>query len=295
MQRPLDFGGVIGDGLKFGVTGVPTLLRLGWLPILLMGASTVLMLRGGATLLVGPRMARSEGAVSVFQGYKMTFEAVTSPGLIVGGALLLILGIIAFLPTYVGLIRRAAGLPTRQGGLGGYVFDERAWRVLAAGILYTLLLLAGLVFWLAPTALLMHLGGGLAGAGAVLLFLVGIGALIFVGVRLTLFVPLAGAEGSLSFREAWNLTSGNFWSILGASIIAGIVAAIIGVFIQLLGALVGAGIENATMMGGAGVEAAHATAKIITNVFQQLVSVGLAGAILRDLRGYGEPGVETPL
>ncbi|WP_233245174.1 MULTISPECIES: hypothetical protein [unclassified Caulobacter] len=116
-----------------------------------------------------------------------------------------------------------------------------------------------------PSGLVTLLTATLAGAGARsvaawIAFLGGLGVIglsMWVGVRLSLLSPQTFAEGRINLREAWVLTHGHFWGLLGmfvlnlfmAFVLTPIVFSLVGGLLTGVIALVGGGSKLFVLLG----------------------------------------------
>lgn len=96
----------------------------------------------------------------------------------------------------------------------------------------------------------------------------------WVGARLSMVTPMTFALGKISFGEAWALTRGRFWSLLGMMLLAAIFYVIIWLLISIIG------IAIVTVAGGGAEAIEHGQitpggiiAALATLVMQFLLSV----------------------
>ena len=287
MDRDIDFGTAVGGAFKFGLRGFAPLLRLGWLPLLVVVAGAALLIYAGATFDGMTRLGEAGETFRMGTGGSVLLDDVTSPAAAMLGGLLVLLGLIGFVPVYVGLIRRAAG----QADLPGWRFDGRSWRVIGAVLLLALLAVAGALLAVLPFVGVFAATGDPGGVGIAAMVVAGIAlfcAFVFVSVRLTLFVPLAATENRVSLSEAWSATRGKFWVLLGGLIVTGIGAAIIGSILELVGTLLGGALDVGAVLAGVIVVGAFF---ILSQIVQNLISIGFAGRVAHDLRGYASEDV----
>ena len=124
------------------------------------------------------------------------------------------------------LIRGESG-----GGLLGLSFGADTWRVYSGYWVWFLLYMAfsivmaivfgGLIAGFAMTAGASGDGAGAVGALALIpiFYVVQYGLMIFFGVRLAPANASSIARKKFAFFDAWKVTSGRFWSLLGAFVI----------------------------------------------------------------------------
>lgn len=123
--------------------------------------------------------------------------------------------------------------------LGLMLYQFVVWMGLCIGLSIVFVILAVVVALLLGGSIAsMENGAAGMGAGIILamvaLYLVFFGAVIYLGVRLSLAAPKTFAEKKISLFSAWSLTKGNFWSLLGCYLLA----AVIGIVVSLLGAVI---------------------------------------------------------
>lgn len=282
MERTIDFGEAVGGAFKFGIHGLLPLLRLGWLPLAVVLVGVALLVYGAGGL-GNTLFGDSETFVDdIFAGVPFANQLENPLALGLGG-LLILLGSILFVPVYVGLVRRAAG----QADAGGWRFDGRAWRVIGAALITGLLFLVAALVFIVPFSLLGAGIGDTGGASIAVLVVLGIAAfvaLVFVSVRLTLFVPMAATENRIALGDAWAATSGNFWVLLGGLLVTSIGASIVGAILEFAGGLfaeIGGGAVGVVGIGLLVVFYA------LSQAFQNLVAIGFSGSATGQLRGYG--------
>ena len=286
MRRQVDLSDALSAAFKFGIEGVGPLLRLGWLPLLVVTVGSFLLLDAGATFSSMSGLA-GDGTIRLGWGGRADFEEVTKPIQAVIGALVVLGGLVGFVPVYVGLLREAA---TQTRDSGRWRFDGRAWRMIGASLLLGFVMIVGVVVLMLPFLAVSSLAegemGGLGTLGFVVAGVLAFACFVFVYVRLVLFVPLAATENRVSFGEAWAATRDQFWTIFAGLIVVGLGTAIIGAILEVVGVSLGSVFEViGPTWAGPGLVAVGG---ILSQVFQNLVSIGFAGRVVHDLRGYGE-------
>lgn len=114
----------------------------------------------------------------------------------------------------------------------GYLRLGRDELRLALLMLVYLVLAVGFTFVVTLVAGLLAAGAGALGGAAgtllgVLIGLATLGFIVFVAVRLSLAGPMTFAERRLRVFESWSVTRGNFWRLLGAYVLAIVLALIV--------------------------------------------------------------------
>jgi hypothetical protein len=112
-------------------------------------------------------------------------------------------------------------------------------------MLIYLVLAIGFTFAVTLAAGLLAAGAGAIGGGAgtllgVLILLATLAFMTFVAVRLSLAGPMTFAQGRLRVFESWTLTRGNFWRLLGAYVLALVLALIVAVLALVIYAAIAA-------------------------------------------------------
>lgn len=158
--------------------------------------------------------------------------------------LLLPLGLIYYAVLYSAVYR--AILRPEEGGAGFLKLGGDEFRVLGALALLVLILMGGTF----AAGLILSVLGGLAGRGAAVLgVLLLLGGMVFLVVRLSLALPATFAERRILIFESWRLTKGRFWALLGAYVLAGVLAIVVsmlGLMIYVaVGALLAGGLREA--------------------------------------------------
>jgi len=115
------------------------------------------------------------------------------------------------------------------------------------GLLVALTLLfmgVELVFLIVATVVLGVLGLALGGGamavalGVAILLPAAICAVVFVGVRFSLAVPMTFATGRINLLGSWRLTQGRFWPLLGTYFLALVLSLVVGALTLVIAALV---------------------------------------------------------
>lgn len=102
---------------------------------------------------------------------------------------------------------------------------------------HLMMVLIGMGFLLAFELVIAALGGPRE-VSPMLVFLVGVALgilMTWVGVRLSLATPMTFAERRISISAAWRLTRGQFWSLFGMIVLAGIFYIMLFLLISVIG------------------------------------------------------------
>jgi len=203
-----------------------------------------------------------------------------------------------------------AVLNPRAGGFGYLRLGMDELRVFVVTLVLSILLVCA---WIAIAVVVSVLAGiaGATGANWLWLFVVlagfaGIGAIIWLAVRLSLAVPITVAENKFAFFDSFAVTRGQFWPLLGMAVIAFAMVLVISMLAWVitlpLNIMVGG---EAWSFGSSGDAEAVAAALDVTNpwviasaiaqavVYALTVGVMYApfAAAYRDIKGLG---AETP-
>lgn len=152
-------------------------------------------------------------------GRRTEFEELASAmGPIAGAGLLLMIGAAFLSAVFMAGVYRLILRPEDRGlahlKLGG---DE----LRLFGLTVLLWVLGALVFFASIMGL--SLAAAIAGRFSPLVWLIGFPAIVclwvFLGVRLSLAGPMTFAERRIRITEAWDLTRGRFWPLLGMSLL----------------------------------------------------------------------------
>lgn len=174
-----------------------------------------------------------------------------------------------------GAVNRAVLRP-EEGGFGFFRLGGDELRLILFTLVYGLLAVGAVLALVLVVAILRSVSGVLAGIG-------GIAAacgVIYLGVRLSLAMPMTFARRKLNIFGSWELTRGRFWPMLGAYLLSGLfaVAVTIAAVIVILivgGMFVGsASISMAGASGGVGSAGA-----IAVMLFVQLLNLAIQAAL----------------
>jgi len=242
----------IAFGLRYGFTGLGTALRLGWVSAaLILGAfyyfyvtadsidafsTSYLFSQFSAALadqfvsqLSAIFPALSDVTVTVDDEIDLDPEEVKaimgSIGVLYGGMLV---GFILFIPALVAMIREGAGLEARSGFLPAFGREE--WSFVAAYLILGLLFVAiyiGALIGLIPLAIVAESGGIEAGPLFTLAALVVMVLVFWFSIRIQLFPAHAAITGTINLGQAFGITSGRFWKLLGTVILFGLIIQLI--------------------------------------------------------------------
>lgn len=206
-MNKLPLGQTIAFGYAFLVTEFLTVLRICWIPALLLVAIEYL----------GRRYTLYYAIDAVGAGFALVDFAVVSSGLFIS---LLASSVMA-----VGITRAAMGLPLNSSRVY-FPLGRTEWRMLGANIRYVLsvlvlALLAGVV-----SAIVLFLSGvefgqpvedqaaGFAALLGSLLSILIFGYALIAAVRLAFFLPAVVVSEDKGLERAYNVAAGNVWRIL---------------------------------------------------------------------------------
>jgi len=212
----IPFERTIASAYRFAFTNILSVIGTGWFPFLLVSA-----LGAGLAVLFYPSIH------GLWLEDRKTFDSATVMTHIVpmvGAVVVVMLAlVVAQAMVTVGLMRKALGLHPGPVfvffSLGGQV-----WRLIGSYILMYLLMWGGiLVTALGISAVGMVLNQlSLKMAPVVLSILVFVAVLAFIYsiVRLSFFIPaVVVAENHIGLRRSWHLGRGNFWRIVGITLV----------------------------------------------------------------------------
>ena len=217
----IPFERTIASAYRFAFTNILSIIGIGWFPFLLFGA-----LVGGLVYLWMPQIAEIIAMIGKPKD-PQAFDAAHFMSLLAplaGTYFLVIVGfILAQSMVSVGLMRKALG---QHPGpvfifftLGGQV-----WRLIGSYLLLMLIawgVMLGIGLTIALTSFLVAKASQPAAAAATgILVFIAIVWCIYAVVRVSFFIPaVVVAENHIGIRRAWHLGRGNFWRIIGISLI----------------------------------------------------------------------------
>lgn len=220
------------------------------LTIVIWAAAYVVML----ILVVGAFVLVAGAAILPFMNDMQALERdptalLTSPALWGGLALALVLMVLLSGVVYGALFR--AFLRPEEGGLGYFRLGADELRLIGAYLLVTLL--SSAVNYGGQFALGL-LAQGVGGTGGMLISglgsLVMFGLAIWLAIRLSLVLPMTFDRRRISLASAWRLTDGQFWDMLGAYILAGLICLAAFVVIAIVVSIVVTAVVASGMSGG---------------------------------------------
>lgn len=216
--------------------------------------------------------------------------------------LLLPLALVFYAVLYSAIYRSI--LRPGEGGPGFVRFGGDELRVGAAMIAYWVVVVLSFVLAIMLASfiagLLSELGGG--GLGALVGVLLGVAVFcgfIWVGVRLSLCLPMTFAEKRIRIFESWRLTQGVFWPLFGANVLALVLSLVIGLLALMIyfaiAALLGGGVAAAASVFQPAFDSLGdwftpvrifytAVAAVVAAVTSAVIN-GVSAAAYRDLSG----------
>nr|GGH93980.1 hypothetical protein GCM10011355_07090 [Aquisalinus luteolus] len=193
--------------LKFGMNNILLTLKLYWVGMLLFVGGYALSFLGAIQLAGGFDALESGEAAVPFWPFLLVFVVVMG------------LGALAFAPASVRLARIIAGDAGEPSGIGYLKFTGREWRYVKGMVILGLIYLF-LVFvpTMLPMAFVNLETGEIPAFLSMLPLLMFIIMLVFLWfmLRLVTFLPMIAIEDRLSFRDAFRMTKGNVWRIVGS-------------------------------------------------------------------------------
>ncbi|MEO1042487.1 MAG: hypothetical protein AAFX52_09355 [Pseudomonadota bacterium] len=276
----------IAFGFRFALTGLPTALRLGWLPLLIITAASVQTTMSFMQAGIDPIETVRSGFGSMLDGgseFELEIENQgdyedLSPFVGLWG-LLAIIGYVLLIPAAVALYRQAANVETRGGFLP--VFGGPEWRFLFSFVVQYLVIVGFAIASSAAVAL-----GVLVGASIGVEVLAAVAALavtllmFWFFVRFSLFQPVVAITNSLSVPAAFGVTAGRFWKLIGTFILLVLITCLLLVAVAIVfgTALTVSGFGSPAYFG-------FTTAAYVVYTLVCLFSVGVIGRITGDLLG----------
>ena len=150
--------------------------------------------------------------------------------------------------------------PQAGGPIGHVRFGADEVRQIILVLIFNLILLGVAVAAGVFVGLLIAIGGVTGGfLGGLLAFVIGIPTMVLVSIRLSLATALTFETERIALGEAWRLTTGHFWNLFVAFLIAWIMA----IIVAMLGLAVSLGVV-AVVFGFEGV--GQATAPAMTSI-----------------------------
>ncbi|MEM6747708.1 MAG: hypothetical protein AAF608_09835 [Pseudomonadota bacterium] len=288
----------IAFGFRFAITGLPTALRLGWLPFLIVTAASIQMTSNFIHAGIDPMETVRSGFGAMMDGGAEfewewqadgDYEDLSATTSVWG--LLALLGYVFFIPAVVALYRQAANVETRGGFLP--VFGGPEWRFLASFLVMPLAIaLVALVLGLVTAAGVF--AGEATGIDAITVVagLVFVVAFLWFLIRFSLFQPHVAITNTLSVPAAVALTAGRIWKLLGTYILVGLILVLVAVAWSIV-----FGTAMAVSEFGSPAYMGIAVAGSAANVLISIIGYGIIGRITGDLLGtteYDEPYTDDP-
>jgi hypothetical protein len=216
-----------GRAFQFLLHEAGTILRLSWFPLLFVAIIQYFMLRSHFAAM---RSALEAGGPAALSGFSSMWQWQ------IANAVVTILGsaVVAV------ALHRVILLGDRKPGRYLYAAFgkvEMLFSLLPIIVIVPFTVVAALVFGLSAAFVPRSLA-----ALTVFLFVLAWSALIFVAIRLELILPITVLERRYDFTQAWSLTRGNFWRIVGLWLVVlipvALVAGTISIVTSPFGALV---------------------------------------------------------
>lgn len=251
----------------FRLTKEHPVVMLAWSGVYFVGMLLIAIVMA-ATL--GPQFTKMIREGKLTSGRPEDLEAISALMAQSWPAFILVLLMTAFLHSIIaGGVIRLVLRPEVRGfahlRLGKTELKLAAANLLAIG-LYAVSLVVGLVFMTGASQF-----GSFAGVLAVVLFL---GFALWIGVRLSLLLPVVFETGRVSVPMAWAKTRGHFWSLLGMIVLAVIFYVIVWILFSIISfAIVELAGGNAAMQNLGALTPAAAVAAIVSLVLQLLLQV----------------------
>jgi hypothetical protein len=197
----------ISRAYAFVIAEAGTIFRLSWLPLLIAAAVQYAAVRSGLELI---RAAVAGGQTSV--GRFTLWQALGTLIAMIGAAIVAV------------SIHRLALFGERKEG---------KWLNLQFGKVEFLFLVVPMLILMPLMVLfvLAFIGGELFAAAVTFLLII---AGLYLFVRLALLFPLMVVEGRALFRQAWEMSKGNFWRLFGVLILGSLPLILLGVLVGFL-------------------------------------------------------------
>jgi hypothetical protein len=212
----IPFTRTISGAYNFAFANIFSLLGIGWLPFLLLGAVIA-----GVVYELAPQVM----AIIDLTGGKPDPAKVLAlvPQILLGEAIVIPVLLLASAMVTVGVMRKAFG--QMPGPVYVYFsLDTPVWRLIGAYLLLWLLAVGTLIVLVGGVALVWFALDKVAPAAAIAVtVLLGIAAwvwAIYAIVRVQFFLPaVVVAENHISLGRSWALGRGNFWRIVGVVLV----------------------------------------------------------------------------
>ncbi len=273
----IPFERTIASAYRFAFTNVLSVIGTGWFPYLLVTA-----LGAGLAILLYPSVQDlwlQDG--KTFDSAKLLTHIVPLVGAVV---LVVLVLVVAQAMVTVGLMRKALG---QHPGLVFIFFSlgSQVWRLLGSYILAMLLLWGGIVIAAlgigAVSVVLSQVAPKAQDVVTGVLVFVAILAYIYSALRLSFFIPaVVVAENHIGLRRSWHQGRGNFWRILGITLIVSLP-------IQMAVSTISSTMMQIAMVPGLGVPPGPMTDaqghKLLSDLLDALRRIGPYYAVLQIL------------
>lgn len=274
MQRQLPIFQTVGESLTFGFFHLFKVLRLAWLPMILImvvwAAAVILVFGSGVTAVLTAGVAEGFAGKDVWEQIfdGMAWETV---GLGFGAVAVLAYLAAALVSALVAgsyavpVYRLAAVNASPPDGLFNLRIGPPQWRYLGATVIQIGLILIPVAVILAASFTIAAVAGdgfeplfdamlqdgeaytevsGPAGWGIFAVAVIGVIFVIWLALRLLTLLPATAAEDRIALGSAFSMTGGNVWRLLAAGIVYFIALAFISFALELA-------LGIATLIGGA--------------------------------------------
>ena len=296
-MRKLPLLAVAGYAYKFLIEDTATILRLSWLPLLLVTIVQYFTMRAFYRAL---RTALETGSVASLSDTSAIWSIWGSamPAWQLPGAVAVVIGtsIVA-----VALHRVILMGDRRPGLLVHFAFGK-------VEMLFVFLPIIGMAIAISGSMLLIGMIEALLGdknPALNLVFILVWCALIFCVVRLAMIFPVTVIESRYDFRQAWALTRGNFWRLVGLGIVVFVPSLIVAGMVSYafapasgLAQLIETGSSGNQPSGVFDVIESNLVVQSIIGYLWSIVSGALGVAMLsyayKALNGVGPDEVWTP-
>lgn len=255
-------------------------------PVVVLFWSAVYLAVFAATFLIGgPSLARIMAMAETVQSSEPSVADMEQLGLAYSGFLAWAAPLFLLSGAVLSAAVARAVLRPEQSAWGYLRLGKDEFRVLAVSIAMGLILgvLGGAGFTIVSLLFAMGISSGQAilFLAALISALSVIAGLLWLGVRLSLAVPMTLDRGRITLFESFRATKGRFWPLLGMTLIVAImtmVVSFLGGIVAMPVTLVSGGLERLATLDGA------PYAEILTTAWPALAAWSVVNAILSALQ-----------